>query len=236
MKRFFIAFVLFLFTFVMYAQNLQLHFDPRHGIHGDKISDTNYFTATFEMFKPDRWGSTFMFVDLDFNQSRGNIGTAYLEIARDFKIGNCPVMPHVEFNGGVGNADSFGFSIENAYLAGLSYSTNIKGANLGTYLAYKYNAFKKVSNDIQWTATWGINFLNDKLTFAGFLDIWTQNKNKTHEPGEKGKEIVLLTEPQLWYNVTDHLSLGTEVEISNNFLLRKDKAYINPTIAAKWQF
>ncbi|MDH6313783.1 hypothetical protein M2137_002573 [Parabacteroides sp. PFB2-10] len=236
MKKFFIICSLFLISFVMYSQNLQLHFDPRHGIHGDKISDTNFFTATFEMFKPDKWGSTFLFVDLDFNQSRGNIGTAYMEIARDFSLGKCPIMAHIEFNGGVGNANSFGFSIENAYLVGVSYATNLKGANLSTYLAYKYNAFEKVSNDIQWTATWGINFLNDKLTFAGFLDIWTQNKNKTHAPGESGKEIVLLTEPQLWYNLTEHLALGTEIEISNNFLLRKDKAYINPTIGAKWNF
>lgn len=236
MKKAFWLLLLSLLPLVTPAQNLQLHFDPRHSLHGDKISDTNYFTATFEMFKPDKWGSTFMFVDLDFNQSRGNIGTAYLEIARDIKLGTFPLMAHAEFNGGVGNADHFGFSIENAYLAGASYATNWKGVNLGTYVAYKYNAFEKVSNDVQWTVTWGVNFFDNKMTFTGFFDLWTQNKNKTHGPGLKGKEIVLLTEPQIWYNVTDHLSFGSEIEISNNFLLNKQKAYINPTLAGKWNF
>lgn len=235
-KKVFLAVVLLMISFSVYAQNIQLHFDPRHALHGDKVSDKNYFTATFEMFKPDKWGSTFMFVDLDFNQSRGNIGTAYLEIARDFKFGKSPVMAHIEFNGGVGKAENFGFSIANAYLVGPSYATRIGKANLSTYLVYKYNAFEKVSNDVQWTITWGVNLLDDKITLAGFLDIWTQNKNTTHGDGPSGKHVVLLTEPQFWYNVTPNLSLGSEIEISNNFLTNKDKAYVNPTIAAKWTF
>lgn len=227
---------LLVFAFSMHAQNLQLHFDPRHALHGNDISKKNYFTATFEMFKPDKWGSTFMFVDLDFNQSRGNIGTAYMEIARDLKLGKSPIMAHVEFNGGVGKAENFGFSIANAYMAGASYSTVISNVVLGTYVVYKYNAFEKVSNDVQWTVTWGVDLLDNKFRFCGFMDLWTQNKNKSHGPGKSGKEIVFLTEPQLWYNINSNLALGTEIEISNNFLEKKSKAYINPTIAAKWNF
>lgn len=221
-------------SFTMYAQNLQLHFDPRHALHSDDFAK-NYFTATFEMFKPDKWGSTFMFVDLDFNQSRGNIGMAYMEIARDFKLGKSPIMAHAEFNGGLA---SWG-TIPNAYLAGASYATNLSGVNLSTYLAYKYHAFQRVSNDVQWTITWGVNLWNNKVTLSGFLDIWTENKDRTHAKAISGKKVVLLTEPQFWYNVTEHLSLGTEIEISNNFLpdaRGKDKAYVNPTIAAKWNF
>ncbi|MDL2291555.1 DUF5020 family protein, partial [Bacteroides sp. OttesenSCG-928-F21] len=51
-------------SFSLYAQNLQLHFDPRRAIHGTDDFQDNFFTATFEMFKPDKWGSTFMFVDV----------------------------------------------------------------------------------------------------------------------------------------------------------------------------
>jgi hypothetical protein len=50
---------------------------------------------------------------------------------------------------------------------------------------------------------------------------------------------VVLTEPQLWYNVTSHLSFGTEVEISNNFIYNtyNDKTFfVNPTLGAKWNF
>lgn len=236
-KRIGFVLVLFVISFAVYAQNLQLHFDPRHALHGDKVSEKNYFTATFEMFKPDKWGSTFMFVDLDFTQSRGNIGTAYLEIARDIKLGKSPVMAHVEFNGGVGNEKDFGFSIANAYMAGASYSTLINNKFvLSTYLVYKYNAFERVSNDVQWTMTWGVDLFNNKFRVCGFMDLWTQNKRKKQSEEGSGKEIVFLTEPQFWYNITPNLAVGSEIEISNNFLLNKDKAYVNPTIAAKWNF
>ncbi|HBC38371.1 MAG TPA: DUF5020 domain-containing protein, partial [Porphyromonadaceae bacterium] len=49
---------LFLFTLSLVAfaslnaQNLQLHFDPRHAFYGDDVAAKNYLTATFEMFKP----------------------------------------------------------------------------------------------------------------------------------------------------------------------------------------
>lgn len=225
---------LFFVSMFTFAQNIQLHFDPRHGLHSEDFSK-NYFTTTFEMFKPDKWGSTFMFVDLDLNLSRGNIGLAYMEIARDIKLGKCPIMAHAEFNGGLGS----GFSIPNAYLAGASYATNLGGVNLSTYLAYKYHAFERVSNDVQWTITWGTNLCNNKITISGFLDIWTENKDRSKVKTTDDKKIVLLTEPQFWYNVNENLSLGTEIEISSNFLKDsqfKDKAFVNPTIAAKWNF
>ncbi|WP_108822958.1 DUF5020 family protein [Dysgonomonas sp. Marseille-P4361] len=231
MKKVLVTLALLVLSCVGFAQNIQLHFDPRHALHGDKISEKNYFTATFEMFKPDKWGSTFMFVDLDFNQSRGNIGTAYLEIARDLKLGKSPIMAHVEFNGGLA---SWG-KIPNAYLAGASYATNLGGVNLSTYVAYKYHAFARVSNDVQWTVTWGVNLLNDKLTLSGFLDLWTENKDRSHATSSNDKKVVLLTEPQIWYNVTPNLSLGSEIEISNNFL-PYNKTVVNPTLAAKWNF
>jgi len=218
------------------AQNLQLHYDFRHALHSKNLAfPDNYVTTTFEMFKPDKWGSTFMFVDMDYNQSKGNIGTAYWEIARDFKIGKCPIMPHIEYNGGVGNAVGFGFSIPNAYLVGASYPFSCGNANFSTYIAYKYNAFKKTSNDVQWTGTWGIPVLDGKMTLSGFIDIWSENKD--HGDGlntESGKKVIVLTEPQIWYNVNSKLSVGSEIEISNNFY--GNKAYVCPTIAAKWNF
>lgn len=238
MKKLFLSLVFLLHVFLVCSQNIQLHYDFRHALHSD-VAPRNYLTTTFEMFKPDKWGSTFMFVDLDFNQSRGNIGLAYMEIARDFKLGKSPVMAHIEFNGGVGkDKTDYGFSLHNAYLAGASYNHTFGPVNVGTYLVYKYNAFEKVSNDVQWTVTWGTNLLDNKLTLSGFFDLWTQNKDKI--TGKGGKRVVLLTEPQIWYNVTSNLAFGSEIEISNNFydLYNKEnnKVYVCPTLAGKWTF
>lgn len=241
-KKIFILFVLLATASIsVFSQNLQVHFDPRKAIQGSENFPRNYVTTTFEMFKLDKWGSTFMFVDLDFNMSKGNIGLAYMEIARDQNLGSLPIKAHVEFNGGVGKSlDNYGFSIENAYLLGASYPFSIGKFNFSTYAAYKLYTFDKTSHDVQWTLTWNANFFEDKLTFSGFFDIWSQNKNKAKEGWKSGKKAVIITEPQLWYNVTPNLSFGTEIEITSNFytdvVTGEDKAFVNPTIAAKWNF
>ena len=230
---------LFLFTLSLVAfaslnaQNLQLHFDPRHSLYGDNINaPINYLTATFEMFKPDAWGSTFMFVDFDFNGDKRNIGLAYAEIARAFKIKDFALMPHLEYNGGLGT----GFSIPSSYLAGAQYPFKLGNFFMGTYLAYKLNAFTELSHDVQWTLTWNSAFPNSKVSLAGFLDLWTENKNRA--TGEGGKKLILLSEPQVWYNFTPNFAIGSEIELSYNFVnaFAESKFYAVPTLATKWNF
>ncbi|MDD2314825.1 MAG: DUF5020 family protein [Proteiniphilum sp.] len=214
------------------AQNLQLHFDPRHTFYGSDVptASQNYLTATFEMFKPDQWGSTFMFVDFDLNNSKKNIGLVYAEIAREFKIGDFPLMPHLEFNGGLGN----GFSIPSSYMAGFGYPFQLGNFFMSTYVAYKLNAFQEVSNDAQWTVTWNATVADGKLSLAGFLDLWSENKD--HTGAESGKKLIMLSEPQLWYNFTPNFALGTEVELSYNFVVGPNHFYAIPTLATKWNF
>lgn len=233
-----VFFILVLFAISassLVAQNLQLHFDPRRSIHGKDNFPKNYFTATFEMFKADKWGSTFMFVDADFNMAKGNLGLMYAEIARDQNLGSLPIKAHIEYNGGlVRTDDGSGFSINNAYLGGVSYPFAIGKFNMNTYIAYKLHTFDKTSHDVQWTFTWGANFFDNKLTVSGFFDLWTENKNRAKEAWKSGKKFVLITEPQFWYNLNSNLSFGTEIEITNDFY--GNRGYVNPTIAAKWNF
>ena len=217
------------------AQNLQLHFDPRNTLYGDEVAGSNYLTATFEMFKPDQWGSTFMFVDFDLNNSKKNIGLVYAEIAREFKIGDFPLMPHLEYNGGLGLVKDtpVGFSIPSSYLAGFGYPFQLGNFFMSSYVAYKLNAFQEVSNDVQWTVTWNATLAGGKLSLGGFMDLWSENKYRTG--AESGKKLILLSEPQLWYNFTPNFALGTEVELSYNFA-GADKFYAIPTLATKWNF
>lgn len=237
-KKVFLTFVLLsLAALSVCSQNLQVHFDPRRSIHGTDDFARNYVTTTFEMFKADKWGSTFMFVDLDFSMKKSNIGLAYLEIARDQNLGNLPIKAHVEFNGGlVRTAANLGFSIDNAYLLGASYPFQLGAFNFNTYVAYKLITFDKNSHDVQWTLSWNANFFNDKFTMCGFFDIWSQNKNKMKTGWESGKKAVIIAEPQFWYNINSNLSLGSEIEFTNNFYDTRNRGYVNPTIAAKWNF
>ena len=65
------------------AQNVQQHYDLGHNLYGD-LSERQSVTTTIEMFKGDKWGSTYFFTDLDY-RSDGVMG-AYWEISREFSV------------------------------------------------------------------------------------------------------------------------------------------------------
>ncbi|MFZ4455681.1 MAG: DUF5020 family protein [Bacteroidales bacterium] len=238
MKQLFIA-IIAMASLTISAQNIQLHYDMRHTMNAGN-EDRNFVTATYEMLKFDKLGSWFMFIDADFNQKKNNIGAIYTEISRSFSLGKCPVQAHIEFNGGLFRTpDNFGNSIENAYLVGAEYPFQLKGFNITTYLAYKYNSFAKTSHDVQWTGVWDGNILDNKVTLSGFIDVWSENKmnfDKTEKLG--GKKIILMTEPQIWYNlVPKKFSIGSEIEITRNFYPYPEtegRVYVYPTLAVKY--
>ena len=100
------------------AQNVQLHYDFGRSLYSTEEAQRPRLTTTVELFRPDSWGSTFFFVDMDYR--REGVTSAYWEISREFKLGKSPLALHVEYNGGLSNQ----FSYKNAYLAGLTYAWN----------------------------------------------------------------------------------------------------------------
>ncbi len=207
-------------AFAVNAQNLQLHRDFERG----------HFTTTFEMFKMDKWGNTFTFIDFDYDAKNG-INQGYFEIARVLKTEKMPIGLHIEYNGGVGNAEvpgvgSFGYTINDAWIFGANYSQGSAKWGFSTYAGYKSIKDADKAN-FQVTGTWYVNMLDGKMTFSGFADLWT----------EKGlnDNTIFLAEPQLWYNVNKQFSFGGEVEISNNFA-GIEEFKVRPTLAVKWNF
>lgn len=92
-------------------------------------SDRKFVTLTLEMFKQDKWGNTYFFVDHDFNYdkmdtSSPNVaqGGTYTEISRALNFWqNSPMKNwslHVEYNGGI----TKNYPINNAWLFGVEYS------------------------------------------------------------------------------------------------------------------
>ncbi len=226
-----VALLFFLLPMALMAQNLQVHYDFG--------KDRNYVTTTLEMFKPDKWGNTFFFVDFDYNMGNENHpSAAYMEIARCLKFWNGPLSLQVEYNGGFGtfpNATALtgqaGFPINNAYLVGLDYGLNNAdfSKTLNIKALYKHIAGKQES--AQLTAVWGLHFLKRKISFTGFADVWLEdNTFGTHKTS-----TVFITEPQLWYNFNEHLSAGSEVEMATNFA-GVEGFKVCPTLALKWNF
>ena len=226
------------------SQNVQVFYDLGRARSGDVVPQKrNFFSLTYEMFKPDSFGYTYWFADVFFNSPDHFAGLGYTEIGSNIAIGKCPVQAHVEFNGGLyidqpNDSSNYSAPIQNAWLAGVSWPVNFKnGAMFETQILYKYFPDARKKADAQLTLVWYLPMLKNKLAFSGFFDIWSEEKPLTFRdtPPFK-KRAVIYTEPQLWYNVNDHLSIGSELRIGYNFVYNSTKLEIYPCMGAKWNF
>lgn len=59
MRKFFTLAVLLLAVFCGKAQNVQLHYDFGGALYDKDLDGRPALTSTVEMFKPDKWGSTY---------------------------------------------------------------------------------------------------------------------------------------------------------------------------------
>ena len=213
------------------GQNLQLHYD----------FDRRSVTSTVEMFRADGSGSTFFFVDLDYSPK---VTGAYWEIARElcfWKESKASWLSvHVEYNGGLNTQAG---SFNNAFLGGLTYSGHSEDWSKTWSLSAMYKlipgtvtaAGDKQDHNFQITGVWNLDFFDHWISFNGFADYWREAR------AWQGTKFIFLAEPQLWVNLNKvrgwdkvNLSLGTEVELSNNFV-RKGFC-VMPTLATKWNF
>lgn len=234
MRKQILTAVLMLMAMSVQAQNVQLHYDFGRFIYPDEEAGRPKVTMTLELFKADKWGSWFYFVDIDF--SRKFTESAYTEISREFNLSKkLPIAAHVEYNGGLNRFGSF----QQAALLGAAYNGHNADFSKTWSVQLMYKRFFKsydytrAYHSCQLTGVWGLNFADRAVTFSGFIDFWRGEKANGHG------QLVVLTEPQVWYNITPHFSLGSEIEISNNFVYNtyNDKSFfINPTLAAKWNF
>lgn len=246
MKHFFSTLALVATTVAAPAQNVQLHYDLGHSLYND-LGNRPSVTTTVEMFKPDTWGSTYLFTDIDYQ--RDGVAGAYWEIAREFNVTkNKQWAFHVEYNGGL-NSDEDTWNatrFQHAVLAGgawnwhsADFSRTFSVQALWKYYFKNRHYGARPFNGFQLTEVWDIQFAKGFCTFSGFCDLW-------YDPSANGKWIVI-SEPQFWWNLNKfkgwekiNLSVGTEWELSNNFVWNDkgehNRFYFIPTIAAKWTF
>ena len=183
-----ILFVFFCCTFAMSAMaqlNLQLHYDLGRALY-NSLDGRPWVTTTVEMFKADKWGSTYFFVDMDYTDK--GVDCAYWEIGRDLKFWKAPFAAHVEYNGGLNY-------INNAFLGGVSYSWNNADFSrvFGLQVLYKYIQKNEKPHNFQLTGTWTLHFDEGKYTFSGFMDFWREKHN--------GHDFIFMSEPQFLVNL-----------------------------------
>ncbi len=226
------------------GQNLQIHYEFR----GDK----QYVTSTLEQFTGDKLGLTYWFLSAAYtdlngesNLLNGNATSIYGEFYRFFNIPKTDdLMAGVQYADGFmiynstvpGPIDdqeyTFGTSFHRYWMAGLAYNVPIGKMHVLTSIWGKVK--QGYQFDWQLTLAWGHNFANDKLTFNGFFDVW--GEKPLNSPTTPYK-LVLLTEPQLYYNFNPHLAVGVKTQISVNFEYGHDgELRFAPTVAARWNF
>lgn len=206
------------------SQNLQVLYDFGEG--------REHITTTVEMFRPDKYGNTFFFIDMNYggNGVKG-VSLAYWEIARVFSTKKFPIGLNVEYNGGFGQFMPGGaFQINNAWLVGPVYSKNAKDFSKGFTLKALYKGVQGLDGaGYQLTGVWYVHFLNKKMTFKGFADLWRVGISSDVET-----KHVFLAEPQIWYHINEHFDIGGEVEFSDNFDSPDFK--VRPAFGLKWIF
>lgn len=236
--------LLFVVAMAAAAQNVQLHYDLGHNLYNDLDGRPNV-TTTIEMFKPDDWGSTFLFTDIDYFPD-GAAG-AYWEIAREFNLTKSKRWAaHIEYNGGVTSLKhgAIASRFQHALLVGAAWNWASADYSKTFSLQAMYKQYfrgmgRGAFPGFQLTAVWADTFAGGKCTFSGFLDVW-------RDKDVNGK-LIVLSEPQFWLNLNGFkglekvkLSLGAELELSNNFVFNKEgrnnRFYAIPTVGAKWTF
>lgn len=241
------TFLLFALTIPLLAssQNIQLHFD--FGKQEDGTT-RNFPVSTFELFKPDSLGYTFLFTDFEFNSADKPRGASlgYFEVARTFYLpwlrktrGMKDIMIHVEYNDGAViypdfNSDTLvlGENLRSSWLGGLEYGLIAGELSLNVQLLYKYIRGSSAP-DAQLTLVWFYPLFNYRLSLAGYVDVWSQDDFY----GNADKKILAVyAEPQIWYNFGDHLSVGSEFKVSKNFVFGSERVEVFPTIGVKWEF
>lgn len=179
----------------------------RAQVNIQEMYDVNrgHLTTTLEMFKADKWGSTFFFTDIYHSNLASWPTDYYTEIARSLNFWQgtmmAPLSFHVEWNGGVGMPvysnqvlgstvySLGGYPVSNAWLIGAEYffHNGDFSNTLTLEVLYKnirpYRLGNNVSTDatssipLQLTAVWGMNniFGVKGLNFSGFADLWWEN-------------------------------------------------------------
>ena len=232
-KTFFTLLTLALFTIVCsekaIAQNLQLYYDMG-SLANDELSSRPAAHATFEMLKPDKFGSTFVLTDAQFNEKGAEM--VFLEVIRSLRFWDNPLHIHLEYNGGLSSSHP----LQNMGLVGLSYlfSNADHSKTLSLAASYKYSHHVAKPHSFQLAGYWNVYFAGGLFNTMGFLKYWQEDRGYAKD--------MILNSNQFWMNlnkfkgVSKHLrlSLGGKLELSHNHYCEGFSAI--PMVGAKWSF
>jgi hypothetical protein len=230
---------------IVFTQQLQLHYDPRHTI-APKYNPKNFATLYFEYFKSQDSGrafikpGSFLFkMQADFTGDQNNLGKFYTQLSQSFRFWTPKIFLSLQYSGGMGVTEpkQYSYYINNAFSAGIDYPFKWGNAYLSTVLDYKYVPYKKPSSDFLYTLYWWKGLWNYKAEFSGDFSVWTLNKNHGDDLTKDmhGKAFYFFAEPQFWHSLIKNFYVGTKVNMYYHVYTTKDLLQVYPTIAVRWK-
>lgn len=229
---------------VVEAQNIQFHYDLGRYTQPKDQEGRPYITMTVEQQSVDKFGDTFYFVDMNF-QDQGAVAANW-KFMRNLRFWRGPIAWHVRYDGGLrfvntnttSDAPRAAFSIKDAFFTGASYTYLSRDRRLMLSAAPLYKYIKGHSQPHNWelVGIWKYAPGTGAFSATGFISFWQEKMPLW------GTTTRLMTQPQFWLNlnklkgVSDDLklSIGTELRISNNVDM---KGFVfAPTLALKWNF
>ncbi len=212
------------------AQNIQLYYDMGSLTGKESLQEHPSVRATFELFKPDKYGSTFVLVDANMMETGTN--QAFLEVVRSLRFWDSPLHIHLEYNGGL----AANHPIPHMGYLGLSYLfTNPEHSkSLSLAASYKYIHQGAIQNSFQLAAYWNLNYSDNLFTLMGFAKYWREERGYAQD--------MMLFSNQFWMNlnafdrVSDDFkfSVGGKLELAHNHY--GDGFACVPLVGVKWSF
>lgn len=219
-------------------------YDLRHAT--DPVDNRDNFPV-LEMkgFFPLSFGSFFFKEEIDLDGAKGNQSEVYSELDQSIRLGRAtlwgsPLSLHLGYSGGLGvfKGGAGGYSVQNAYSAGLEYGFRIAGAYCDTYAALRYTGSPRPSYDPTIALWAGKYFFGYRLLVANSLEAWTASYDSVDASGLRSSRKIASweLESEAWYRIAQDLSVGTYVRTTRNVYALSDRWLVYPSVGIRYAF
>lgn len=219
-------------------------YDFRHSTDAAHNS-SNFPVIEMKGFFPLSFGSFLFKEEIDLDGTRDNQSEVYSELDQSVKIGRAtlrgaPLLLHLGYSGGLGvfNHAAGGYYVQNAYSAGPEYAFRLAGAYCDVYVALRYTDVTRPSYDPTIAFWAGKYFFGYRLLVANSLEAWTGSYDSANAGGRRssGRIASWELESEVWYEVAQHLSVGTYVRTTRNVYALSNKWVVYPSIGVRYAF
>jgi len=227
------------------AQQLQLHYDPRHWI-APAANPKNFPEIYFEYFRSFprdsslvQLGSFLLKMECDLLGVKDNIGRSYFQASQSFKCWEPDIFLNIQYSGGLGIAEpgAYGYYLTNTYSLGAAIPFQWDDVTWSASADYTYTAFAIPSQDARVSLYWWKGVMEYTIEFAGDIQCWTLDKGRgdAASAGLRGKRVSFYGEPQVWVNLGKQFSIGTKITLYYHILTTDERVQAFPTLAVRYK-